>query len=203
MGPFYALDLQAAAAAIAPGVSLTFDTASRPANLEDGLRDGAVDVAIDWLPVELDPFVNAKLFEDQFVLVVRSDHPLVKGPVTLDDLRKARFVSLHHRRAIEHLPAPLREGYRRFQKHGINPEFLVSQLLEIPTVVASTDLVGPVLLSMIPLLETQFGLQALASPLELASAPIYMVWHEARRHDAAHRWLRQVVAQELNRFAPG
>jgi DNA-binding transcriptional LysR family regulator len=147
--------------------------------------------------------VNAKLFDDQFVLVARSDHPLVKAPVTLDDLRKARFVSLHHRRAIEHLPPPLREGYRRFQKHGINPEFLVSELLEIPTVVASTDLLGPVLSSMIPLLEKRLGLQALASPLELASVPIYMVWHETRRHDAAHRWLREVTRQELSRHAPG
>jgi len=91
----------------------------------------------------------------------------------------------------------------RFQKHGINPEFLVSELLEIPTVVATTDLLGPVLSSMIPLLEKHLGLQALASPLELASVPICMIWHEGRRHDAAHRWLRQVVAQELSRFAPG
>jgi DNA-binding transcriptional LysR family regulator len=127
MGPFYALDLQATAAGVAPGVSLTFDTTTRPVNLEDGLRDGIVDIAIDWLPVELDPFVNTKLFDDQFVLIARSDHPLVKAPVTLDGLRNARFVSLHHRRAIEHLPPPLREGYHRFQKHGINPEFLVTR----------------------------------------------------------------------------
>jgi len=33
--------------------------------------------------------------------------------------------------------------------------------------------------------------------------PIYMIWHETRRHDPAHQWLRQVVAQELSRFAPG
>jgi DNA-binding transcriptional LysR family regulator len=197
MGPFYALALQASVAAIAPGVSLTFDTTSRPANLEDGLRDGIEDIAIDWLPIERDPFVNAKLFDDRFVLIARSDHPSVKASVTIDDLRKSRFVSLHHRRAIEQLPPPLREGYRRFREHGINAEFLVSELLEIPTVVASTDLLGPVLSSMILLLEKQLGLQVLASPLELASVPIYMIWHEARRNDAAHRWLRQIVVEKL------
>jgi DNA-binding transcriptional LysR family regulator len=31
--------------------------------------------------------------------------------------------------------------------------------------------------------------------------PIYMIWHETRRHDAAHRWLREVVEQELGSFA--
>jgi hypothetical protein len=28
-----------------------------------------------------------------------------------------------------------------------------------------------------------------------------MIWHETRRHDAAHRWLREVVMQEMGSFA--
>jgi hypothetical protein len=27
-----------------------------------------------------------------------------------------------------------------------------------------------------------------------------MVWHETRRHDTAHSWLREVVVAELGRF---
>src|SRR5262249_16837012 len=57
MGPFYAIGLRAAVAAVAPSVVLTFDTVSRPLDLEESLRDGVVDVAIDWLQVQLDPFV--------------------------------------------------------------------------------------------------------------------------------------------------
>jgi DNA-binding transcriptional LysR family regulator len=49
MGPFYALDLRAAAAAVAPGIVLIFDTVSLPVDLEDKLRDGNMDIAIDWL----------------------------------------------------------------------------------------------------------------------------------------------------------
>jgi LysR family transcriptional regulator, transcriptional activator for leuABCD operon len=54
MGPFYSLALRAAVAA-APSVVVTFDTVSRPLDLEENLRDGVVDVAIDWLPVQSDP----------------------------------------------------------------------------------------------------------------------------------------------------
>ena len=89
MGPFYALALRTAAAAVAPGIVLSFDTVSLPVNLEDGLREGVVDIAIDWLPVGLDPFVNKKLFDDQLVLVARSDHPSVKAGITIEDLRPA------------------------------------------------------------------------------------------------------------------
>jgi DNA-binding transcriptional LysR family regulator len=48
-----------------------------------------------------------------------------------------------------------------------------------------------------PLLERRLGLQVIPLPLELSTLPIYMVWHETRGLDAAHRWLRDVVAQEI------
>ena len=75
MAPFFALGLRKVVAAVAPGIVLTFDTVSRPLDLEENLRDGAVDVAIDWLPIELGPFVNSKLFDDRMVLVAREHHP--------------------------------------------------------------------------------------------------------------------------------
>ena len=88
-----------------------------------------MDVAIDWLPVELDPFVNRKLFDDRLVLLARRGHPSVDVGVTIEDLRKAEFVTLHHRREIEHAPMALRE----LLKLGIHEAVHVSELLEIPT----------------------------------------------------------------------
>ena len=44
---------------------------------------------------------------------------------------------------------------------------------------------------------------SVAIPLELPTVPIYMIWHETRRHDAAHLWLRDLVAGELGRAANG
>ena len=109
MGPFYALALRAAAIAVAPNIMLTFDTVSRPVGLEDNLRDGIADIAIDWLPVTLDPFVNRKLFVDQVVLLARSDHPSVHAGVAIEDLRKVAFVTLHRRREIGHAPQALED----------------------------------------------------------------------------------------------
>jgi DNA-binding transcriptional LysR family regulator len=138
LGPFYALDLQAAVATAAPGVALAFDTVSRPIGLEDSLRDGAVDLAIDWIPIDLGPFVNSKIFDDRLALVARSGHPSVNVGITIAELRKERFVAPHRRRDIEHLPHALREFYRL----GLPEVLHVSELLEIPTLVASTDLLG-------------------------------------------------------------
>jgi DNA-binding transcriptional LysR family regulator len=199
MGPFYALDLRATAAAVAPGVVLAFDTVSRPVNLEDNLRDGVVDMAIDWLPVALDPFVNRKLFDDRLILVARGDHPSVTAGVTIEDLRSAGFVAPHRRREIEHLPEALREFYKLEFQEAVR----VSELLEIAVVVASTDLLGALPSSMGPLVEKHLGLRVLPIPLDLPAIPIYLIWHETRRNDAAHRWLRDFVVEELGRFVSG
>jgi DNA-binding transcriptional LysR family regulator len=199
MGPFYSLALRAAVAAVAPNIVLTFDTVSRPVDLEESLRDGVVDVALDWLPVERDPFVNRKLFDDWLVLLARRGHPSIEVGAAIEDLWKAEFVTLHHRREIDYEPTAIKE----LRKLGMRVAAYVSELLEIPTLVASTDLVGVFAASMGSLMEQRLGLQVLPIPLELPSVPIYMIWHEARRHDTAHRWLREVVAQELGGFAPG
>ena len=199
MGPFYALALRTAAAAVAPSIVLTFDTVSRPVGLEDNIRDGTVDMAIDWLPVTLDPFVNRKLFDDQVVLLARSDHPSAHLGLTIEDLRKAEFVTLHRRREIGLAPQALEDVSNLITHDAVR----VSELLEIPTVVASTDLLGMFLSSMGPLMKRRLGLQVLPIPLELPPMPIYMIWHETRRQDTAHRWLRELVVQELGRFAQG
>jgi DNA-binding transcriptional LysR family regulator len=197
IGPFYALLLRAAVATTAPGVTLTFNTTSMPVDLEENLRDGTIDIALDWLAAGLDPFVNQKVFDDRLILLVRRDHPSIKTNVTLDDLRRVEFVAPHRRRGIEYLPSALREFY----KLGLPEAVRVNELLEIPTVVANTNLVGIFPSSMGALMQRQLGLKILRLPIDVPEVPIYMVWHETRRHDAAHRWLRGVVVQELARFA--
>jgi LysR family transcriptional activator for leuABCD operon len=197
MGPFYALGLRAAVLAAAPGVVLTFDTVSLPVDLEDDLRDGVVDLTIDWLPIELNPFVNRKLFDDRLVLIARSDHPSAVDGMTIEDLRNAEFVTPHRRREVEHLPQALRDLYDLQLRVAVR----VSELLEIPAVVASTDLLGLMPASLGSLMEKRMGVRVLAIPLELPAVPIYLIWHEARRNDSGHQWLREIAAAEALRLA--
>ena len=198
MGPFYALALRGAAATVAPRVVLTFDTVSGPLNLEENLRDGVFDIAVDWLSIELGPFVNKKLFDDRLVLISRRGHPLANEDVTIEDLQRAELVAPHRRRDAQHLPQALRDFYKLEVPEAVR----VSELLEIPTVVAGTDLLGIFPSSMAPLLQ-KLGLRILAIPLELPPLPINIIWHETRRNEAAHRWLRDFVVGEMSRFGSG
>jgi DNA-binding transcriptional LysR family regulator len=194
MGPFFILVLWKAASKVAPRVLLNFDTVSRPIGLEDGLRDGIIDIVVDWLPITLEPFVNKKLFDDRLTNVVRADHPRIGPDATIEELHKEEFVGLHRRRRDEQLPQSL----QRFARLGFRETVRVSELLEIPTVVAATDLLGLFPTSMGPTLEKRLGLRVLPAPLNLPSLPIYAIWHEARRGDTGHQWLRELMTGELS-----
>jgi DNA-binding transcriptional LysR family regulator len=130
-------------------------------------------------------------------LIPTSNSAKARPGIRIEDLRKAEFVTLHRRRELGHAPRALED----VSKLIIHEAVRVSELLEIPTVVANSDLLGIFLSSMGPLMEERLGLRVLPIPLELPPMPIYMIWHETRRHDAAHSWLREVVAAELARLA--
>jgi DNA-binding transcriptional LysR family regulator len=197
-GPLYALHLRHAAATRAPRISIKFDTVTRPLDLDPRLREGEVDLVVDWLPIEADPFVNRPVFEDRIVLLAREGHPIARPGMTYEDMRQCEFVSIHHRRERQNMPPVL----RTLVPH-LHETLLISELLEIPTVVACTDLVGIFPSSMVLQLGALLHLQALELPMELPNdrlLTIYLVWHEARRNDAAHRWLRALIEEELPRF---
>src|SRR3954452_24516864 len=52
MGPVWALSIREAVEAVAPDVRLMFDTRTLPIEIAGRLREGVVDVCIDWFPVE-------------------------------------------------------------------------------------------------------------------------------------------------------
>ena len=83
------------------------------------------------------------------VLLARSGHPSVNVGSITEDLRTAEFVTLHRRTKVGHAPQAL-EDVSRLIVHEV---VRVSELLEIPTVVASTDLLGIFLSSMEPFME--------------------------------------------------
>jgi DNA-binding transcriptional LysR family regulator len=134
-GPLYALHLRRAVSALAPGIRTKFETVTRPLNLDARLREGEIDLVVDWLPIDADPFVNRRLFKDRIVLIAREGHPIAKPGMTYEDMRQCEFVGIHHRRDALHMPPVL----RTLEPH-VQETLLISELLEVPTVVACTDL---------------------------------------------------------------
>jgi DNA-binding transcriptional LysR family regulator len=192
-GPLWALAMSLACRAQAPSVVLDFDTRTMPADQAARLRSGELDVAVDWLPSEDDRFVNRRLFDDQLVAIARRDHPRIAAEASLDVLRQERFVSIYPR--ARHVPDYFQDMRQAYEDLDLDIALLVNEALEVPFVVLQTDLVGWIPLSIARDVTGRVGLQIVQMPFPARPIPIYLTWHETRRADSGHQWLRELAAQ--------
>ena len=197
MGPTIALKLIERLATIAPHIKLEFSTRSRPVSQEKSLREGRVDLAIDWLLPEDVQFHTDVLFDDRLVAIARVDHPVFSGVLSLDSLRAGSFVMLRRRTTdIERI-----RPYQSWLALNLKTVLEVSELLEILLVVCQSDLFGVMMESMANATKESLKVRVLTIPRwETEPIPVRMIWHPRRDADPAHRFLRtqlKCVVQEI------
>jgi LysR family transcriptional regulator, transcriptional activator for leuABCD operon len=189
LGPLIILRLQERLADVAPGMLVAGSTRSRPIELIRALREGRVDAAVDWLPIEGERFIETVLFEDAPIAVARRGHPALRR-TPRQVLKDGAFVRLRPRIEGEH---PL-EGIREWQRLELNYALDVSEILEVFMVVNRSDLFGLIPRSMEAVAREIFGLRALRWVPRAATIPIRLIWHASRDDDAAHAFLREQLA---------
>ncbi len=178
-----------ALASAAPGVSLT----TRPIDdrADDALATGRLDLLIGVrasIPVDA---MAAQLFEDGFLCAVRRDHPGVGKRLTL-----ARFAELPHLQ-IAPRGEPGGAVDAALETLGLTRRIVVRTFgfLSAPAIVASTDLILTAPTRVLRPLAAPFALRLLPPPLELPTFAIWQAWHPRVHEDAAHSWLRKMVAE--------
>jgi DNA-binding transcriptional LysR family regulator len=195
MGPLWALALHDAAVAEAPGVVLSFDTRTLADSAGEHMHGGELDLCVDWYPPGGDRFVLRKLYEDGYILVARKGHPRASPGMSADAIRREKFVATRYRSGTP--PEPIRMLRQAIIDLDFGVEVLVSEFLEMPFVVMQTDLIGFIAKSMKGPAVEAAGLQVIGDVVPSLTIPIYLVWHETRRADDGHRWLRELVAQTV------
>jgi DNA-binding transcriptional LysR family regulator len=195
LGPVIAQRLRLLFANAAPRVLLSTDTRTTPVDLMPDLREGRMDLAIDWMRVDHDQFVNNVVHSEEMMLVARRGHTRIGSAPTLKEVLREDFVWLHPRRSRADRP----KAILKLEDLGLRRVLHVSEWLEIPTLVRMFDLLSVVPKSLAPTLVDHLGLNVVPFPASIPPVPVFAVWHEARRHDPAHQWLRKVIAEELRR----
>ncbi|MFN6999590.1 MAG: LysR substrate-binding domain-containing protein, partial [Elioraea tepidiphila] len=99
-----------------------------------------------------------------------------------------------HRRAPERRPRALQGKLWDLMAES---RLTVSEYLEVPYVISRTDYLGVLPRSMAQVAEREFRMIVMDVPGPPIRIPIWLVWHEARRRDAGHAWLRGLVAREM------
>jgi DNA-binding transcriptional LysR family regulator len=195
MGPIWAIALRDAAHTLAPGIVLHFDTRTLPVDQYGNMRAGTLDLAVDWIAAEDDRFVHRNLFEDAIVFIARRGHPRARARMSLKTFRREAFVRVHERAGVH--AETVRSLRQSLLSLDLDWVLNVSEFLEVPFLVMQTDLLGFVARSMISPASDAAGLVVIDPGLPPMPVPINLVWHETRRADAGHRWLRDFVASQI------
>jgi DNA-binding transcriptional LysR family regulator len=173
---------------VAPGIRIKVRP-ERSLDLKEALRQGEVDLAIDYFPIRESDFENRRLLTDVLVSMVRHDHSTVG-----DHLNLEQFVALPHV-VLEQRSRPVidvalgKKGLKR------NVAVVVPHFLSMPLIVKGSSLICSLPKRMAMIYAEYFRLKVLTTPVEFPPIPIFLVTHRSLENDAAHRWLRESLAE--------
>lgn len=161
------------------------------------LELGEVELAV-LLQVEDRPgLLQRQLFADEFLCLVRADHPLVGRQLTLE-----RYLELSH---LLISPQGQGQGFvdAALAQRGLSRHIAlrVPYFLAAPLIAARTDLVLTLPARVARVFAAHFPLRVVALPLELGGFAMHQVWHERHHNDPGHAWLRglmQEVCDEMD-----
>ncbi|HZY17374.1 MAG TPA: LysR family transcriptional regulator [Ramlibacter sp.] len=185
----------------APGVSMRVLplTTRDPRRLLD---EGAIDLAVGFFPAVLADltaqsqagarpgFDHERLYDGEYVCVMRRDHPLAQGPMTLQRFCAARhlLVSFSGRPYGFVDEALAAVGQKRRVVLTVNQFFTAGK------VVAGSDLLTVLPRHFISATGMAHDLLVRELPLDVAPVHVESLWHHRQAQRSDHAWLRLAVA---------
>lgn len=172
-------------ATAAPGVSLTVLTLNADSPQE--LATGMLDLVLGAIPPDVPDVMCRRLVDEQFICLVRRDHPQVRKKLSLEQYCALSHVLISPMGGGSTWVDPVLErlGKRRHIALRV-PHYLVA-----PLIVAETDLIVTVARRVVRALGGSLPLREVAPPVAIPGFSVSMYWHPGRSEDPGHRWLRE------------
>jgi DNA-binding transcriptional LysR family regulator len=171
----------------APGVRLEVMQID-PDDIAASLANGALDLAVGFLPGLGAPLRRRRLFRDPYVCLMRADHPI--GALT-----KKKFLE------AAHVLVTYRSGHRvveeALERAGVAPRIAlrVPHFTVVPMILERSDLVLTLPQRVAEVFESRGRLKSLPPPVAIPPADVAVHWHERFEGDAGNRWLRELMIE--------
>ncbi len=185
----------------APGLSLRVLplTTRDPRSLLDG---SAVDLAVGYFPAVLADltareqageavgFSHQRLYGSEYVCVMRRDHPLARGPLTLKRFCDARHLLV----SFSGRPWGFVDEALSAMDRQRRVVLTVNQFFTAGRVVASSDLITVLPRHFVRQTGMAAELVLRELPFDTPQVHVEALWHRREQHSSAHQWLRQTLA---------
>lgn len=164
------------------------------ASLEQALENGTLDFAV--LPEFLAPQGTRmrKLFEEEFVYLMRPDHPMCNGPLTMEAL--ARCVHLGVKPVAQARAGRVDQAFAR-RNLVRDIRLTTSGYSAVADIIADTDLVALYPRSWAFRLGDAFVRKE--PPFELEPISMCLIWHARKQTSRSHTWARDFLARAAKR----
>ncbi len=151
------------------------------------LAAGTLDVGVDVTFVNDSNLHHTPLLDEEYVCVVRADHPVIRRKPTMKQYLSLGHVHVSSRRkGVGTVDQSLKAlGHRRMIT------VRVRDYMAAPLIAAKTDLAC----TLPKVLAKQAGLKAYPLPFETPSVSMHLYWHKSANADAANAWLRELVTE--------
>ncbi len=171
----------------------------------DNLRNGAIDLGLGVLNLpETNEFRVQKLFVEDFVSVVRADHPIAQTDFTLES-----YIAWSHalititNSSVSAIPnSPISHVDTVLNSLGVKRRIMLKlpHFLSAPLIVQETDLILTLPRRVALLFAKYTNLAVLEPPIELGKYNYIQVWHERCHYDPRHIWLRELIASQTQQL---
>jgi DNA-binding transcriptional LysR family regulator len=166
------------------------------AQLEGELRDGTVDLALDYFALPHSGYESQCLMIESLLTLSRKDHPAISEQLNLETYLELRHIALTPRtRTTPMIDLAL-------SKRGLKRTISVTvpHFQSMPVMVQTSDMICTLPRRMANLYADHFRLKVHTVPLRIPEFPVYLIWHESLEEDPGHRWLRNNLIEFSQRL---
>src|SRR5258706_4583749 len=162
-----------------------------PAQLEEAMRSGDVDLAVGYFPgLQGASIYQQRLFSHTFVCIVRKDHPRIR-----EQLTRKQFLEEGH--AVVQQEGKSHELFEQaLIEQGLTRRVVLSipHFLAIPLIIAESELIVTVPYAVARSFARMADLRMLRPPVPVQRADVKQHWHPRFHLDHANQWIRGVFA---------
>ena len=136
-------------------------------------------------------FLHQRLYDGEYVVVMRHDHPLTQTPVTLHRYCAARHLLV----SFSGRPYGFVDEALMAVSRQRRVVLTVNQFFTAGQVVATTDLLTVLPRHFVGATGIEHKLAFRDLPLAVPAVHVDTLWQRQSEHNSAHRWLRKAVAR--------
>lgn len=175
----------------APRIGINVETIPKH-GIQEAMTSGDVDLAVGLFEGLGGGFFEQRLYRDDFVCIVRADHPTVGNTFS-----QQQFIDLPHvlvsSGGTGHEAAIEKIVVKQRVKRSV--ALSVPHFLALPAIVAQTDATGTVPRKLALSFMNSINIKLLTSPIKFPTIEIKQHWHARYHHDPANKWLRSIFAE--------